>query len=71
MLIARAANATTARVSRTFQRRRIEVAMYAARERVQRETPFSPSWDAAMAAFEELEREHWQVRSGATQAPPR
>jgi hypothetical protein len=37
-------------------RRRLIAAMADARRRVAAEPPFSPSWDAAMAALEELER---------------
>jgi hypothetical protein len=40
---------------------RLEVAIATARERVQSETPFSPSWDAAMAALEDLERQVWRI----------
>jgi len=38
------------------ERRRLAAAIQAARRRVAAEPPFSPSWDAAMAALEELER---------------
>jgi hypothetical protein len=44
-------------------RRRLENAICAARQLVERDTPFSPSWDAAMAALEDLQREYWLVRA--------
>jgi hypothetical protein len=42
-------------------RRRLELTLTVARQRVQWESPFSPSWDAAMAALEDVEREVWRI----------
>jgi hypothetical protein len=42
-------------------RRRLELTLTVARQRVQWESPFSPSWDAAMAALEDIEREVWLI----------
>jgi len=49
----------TERLARHVDRRRLDLAIAVARQRVQVESPFSPSWDAAMAALEELERTAW------------
>jgi len=35
----------------------------AARRRVSEATPFSPSWDAAMAELEDAERDLWRLES--------
>jgi hypothetical protein len=51
------------RAVRHVDRRRLDLALSLARERVDWETPFSPSWDAAMAALEDLEREVWLMES--------
>jgi hypothetical protein len=51
----------TGRLARHVDRRRLELAITVARQRVQWESPFSPSWDAAMAALEELERTAWHM----------
>jgi hypothetical protein len=59
----------TERLARRVDRRRLELAISVARQRVQRESPFSPSWDAAMAALEELERTAWHMEERA--APER
>jgi hypothetical protein len=48
-------------LARRVDRRRLELTLTVARQRVQWEAPFSPSWDAAMAALEDLEREVWQI----------
>jgi hypothetical protein len=45
-------NPTRARVERL----RLEAAIRVARERVAREWPFSPAWEAAMASLEDHER---------------
>src|SRR5258708_3747861 len=58
----RAPSATTRALARRLDRGRLEVAISAARGLVERDTPFSPSWDAAMAALEDLQREYWLVR---------
>jgi len=55
----------TERLARHVDRRRLELAITVARQRVQRESPFSPSWDAAMAALEELERTEWLLEERA------
>ena len=48
--------------------RRASAAMANARRRVAAEPPFSPSWDAAMAALEELERRgSHQSRTGTSE----
>ena len=49
----------TERLARHVDRRRLELAITVASQRVHWESPFSPSWDAAMAALEELERTEW------------
>jgi hypothetical protein len=49
------------RLGRQIDRRRLELSLTVARQRVQWETPFSPSWDAAMAALEDVEREAWLI----------
>jgi len=54
-------NASRERLARHVDRRRLELTLTVARQRVQWETPFSPSWDAAMAALEDLEREVWLI----------
>ena len=48
-------------------RRRLRRAIHAARERVRSDTPFSPSWDASMAALDDLEREY---RIARDEQPP-
>ena len=55
----------TERLARHLDRRRLELAITVARERVEWESPFSPSWDAAMAALEELERTVWLLEERA------
>jgi hypothetical protein len=45
-------------VANHLVRRRLRRAILAARERVRSDTPFSPSWDASMAALEDLQREY-------------
>ena len=52
----------TERLARHVDRRRLDLAIAVARQRVQVESPFSPSWDAAMAALEELERTAWLMK---------
>jgi hypothetical protein len=37
----------------------LDLALDVARRLVRWETPFSPSWDAAMAGLEDLERQLW------------
>jgi hypothetical protein len=49
-------------LARRLDQRRLAIAISAARELVARNTPFSPSWDAAMAALEDLQREHRMLR---------
>jgi hypothetical protein len=39
---------------------RLHAKIEAARRRVEMESPFSPSWDAAMAALEDADRELWR-----------
>ena len=39
---------------------RLHAKIEAARRRVEIEFPFSPSWDAAMAALEDADRELWR-----------
>jgi hypothetical protein len=48
-------------LSHHVDRRRLELTLTVARQRVQWESPFSPSWDAAMAALEDVEREVWLI----------
>jgi hypothetical protein len=48
----------TGGVENHLTRRRLRRAIHAARERVRSDTPFSPSWDASMAALEDLQREY-------------
>jgi hypothetical protein len=43
------------RIHARARRGQIEMAIATARQRVARESPFSPSWDAAMADLEDLE----------------
>jgi hypothetical protein len=39
----------------------IDKAVANAKRAVDREMPFSPSWDAAMAVLEDAERERWEL----------
>jgi hypothetical protein len=41
-----------------------------ARRRVTAETPFSPAWDAAMAALEDAERQVWRRETEPPPDPP-
>ncbi len=47
----------TPHVARRAERQRLKLAIARARERVCAENAFSPSWDAAMAALDDLERQ--------------
>jgi hypothetical protein len=51
----RAGSTSKRALARRLDRCRLEIAIAAARELVERDTPFSPSWDAAMAALEDLQ----------------
>ena len=39
----------------------IEIQLAEAHQRAQADTPFSPTWDAAMARVEDLERTLWRI----------
>jgi hypothetical protein len=52
----------TRRLTRALERRRLELAISVARRRALSDSPFSPSWDASMAALEDLERQLAQLR---------
>jgi hypothetical protein len=45
--------------------KRLRARIETARQRVETEAPFSPSWDAAMAALEDAERELWRLEQAA------
>jgi hypothetical protein len=55
---------TSARFESTTPAGRLRARVQAARRRVDSETPFSPSWDAAMAALEDADREVWRFEKG-------
>jgi hypothetical protein len=55
-------------VANSVARRRLRRAIHAARERVRSDTPFSPSWDASMAALEDLQREYRIAREDESPA---
>jgi hypothetical protein len=48
------------------RRQRLTIELALARERVGRESPFSPSWDAAMAGLEDLEQQMLRLMSEAS-----
>jgi hypothetical protein len=54
----RSGPAATGGVGNHLTRRRLRRAIHAARVRVRSDTPFSPSWDASMAALEDLQRQY-------------
>jgi hypothetical protein len=67
MPIMRSGPAATGVVANHLTRRRLRRAIHAARVRVRSDTPFSPSWDASMAALDDLEREY---RIAQEEQPP-
>jgi hypothetical protein len=52
----------TRHLTRTLERRRLKPAISLARRRALSDSAFSPSWDASMAALEDLERQLAQLR---------
>jgi hypothetical protein len=67
MPIMRSGPAATSGAANHVTRRRLRRAIRAARERVRSDTPFSPSWDASMAALDDLQREY---RIAQDEQPP-
>jgi hypothetical protein len=67
MPIMRSGPAAPSGAANHVTRRRLRRAINAARERVRSDTPFSPSWDASMAALEDLQREY---RIAEEEQPP-
>jgi hypothetical protein len=59
-----------ARMVRVVERKRLERAIYVAAERARQETPFSPSWDAAVGAVEDLERDLLRLSQSELTRPP-
>ena len=53
---------------REFKRLKIELALFNARRRAAEYRPFSPAWDAAVAAVEDLERDLWRLHETETLA---
>jgi hypothetical protein len=46
----------------------IDKAIADAKRTVDREPPFSPAWDAAMAVLEDAERERWELENEVSNA---